>query len=210
MRIAGQWLARRLKRRLLDAVDRCDLLAIENRYGLEQHPCLVGLFTGLRVALADRHRRRDPDRFGPFTGQYPSFSHALNPATNVASGHASATSNWLLGTAARALRAHGADANPLPPPVAGQQLLSRLLQAGAVGDVAALWPCHNEPEALIARLDAPSNAHAGWEQAGVCCRRSNGKRSHWFEKVLDRLLLHLASLGHASEAGRVVASLGTT
>jgi hypothetical protein len=31
-----------------------------------------------------------------FTGQYPSFGQALNPATNVASGHAGATSNWLL------------------------------------------------------------------------------------------------------------------
>jgi hypothetical protein len=31
MRIAGQWLPRRLKGRLLDAVDRCDLLAILSR-----------------------------------------------------------------------------------------------------------------------------------------------------------------------------------
>jgi predicted O-methyltransferase YrrM len=34
--------------------------------------------------------------FEPFLGQYPSFSHALNPATNVASGQAIATSSWLL------------------------------------------------------------------------------------------------------------------
>jgi hypothetical protein len=45
----------------------------------------------------------DPD---PFTGQYPSFSHALNPATNVASRHAGATSNCLLSDGQREPSAH--------------------------------------------------------------------------------------------------------
>src|SRR5262245_31549117 len=65
MRIAGQWLARRLKRRLLVAIDRCDLLAIEHRYGLEQHPRLVGLLTGLRSRSRTGIGAVIPDRFGP-------------------------------------------------------------------------------------------------------------------------------------------------
>ena len=31
--------------------------------------------------------------FDPFIGKYPSFSHVLQPATNVAFGHAIATNN---------------------------------------------------------------------------------------------------------------------
>jgi hypothetical protein len=58
MRIAGQWLARRLKRRLLDAVDRCDLLAIEHRcLGIDPARLWIGIGSGqLRRRAVDLGR----------------------------------------------------------------------------------------------------------------------------------------------------------
>jgi hypothetical protein len=62
MRIAGQWLAWRLKRRLLDAVDRCDLVAIEHRYRDSGRYCRdIGAATS-RPVRSEEHRstRRAP------------------------------------------------------------------------------------------------------------------------------------------------------
>lgn len=56
VRVAGQRLAWRLERRLVHAVDRRDLRAVENRYALEQDPALILAVTGLGLARLDRHR----------------------------------------------------------------------------------------------------------------------------------------------------------
>jgi hypothetical protein len=54
--VAGERLAGRLQRCLLDAVDRRDLLPVEHEHGLERHPGFAGLLAADAVAFLDGQR----------------------------------------------------------------------------------------------------------------------------------------------------------
>jgi hypothetical protein len=92
VRVAGQRLTWRLKRRLFDPVDRRDLRAVEDEHGLEQHPDLAGR----AVALLDRQRRDDPDRLLALLDREPEQQPGLEAGNERrVRGRASATSSWL-------------------------------------------------------------------------------------------------------------------
>jgi hypothetical protein len=152
MRVPGQRLARRRKRSLLDALDRRDLSAVENEDSLEQHARLAGLLAADAVALLDGNGATIAMPRSPFLTANPSRSHVLNPATNVASGRASATSSWLDNDNRASRRASAPGSSAASPP---RSAAARRPAAAARGPAAgaprarsptvAAWPSRRPP-----------------------------------------------------------------
>jgi hypothetical protein len=82
VRVAGQRLTRRLKRRLFDPVDRGDLRAVEHEHGLDQHPIspISSPVERSRSLTGSGARILNSVLF--LATHLPSFSHARNPATH--------------------------------------------------------------------------------------------------------------------------------
>ena len=94
VRVSPQRLAWRAERRLLSPFDRIDLRPVEHEHRPEQQPSPVGVLVAELVALLDRNGGDDRDRSLTLLYAIPQPQPRFEPATNVASGRASATSSW--------------------------------------------------------------------------------------------------------------------
>src|SRR5450631_2894842 len=129
VRIAAQWLARRLKARCVFACG--DLGAIEHRDRSEERLALARLLPAHAVSLLDLHRREDPDRPLPLAHRVAERPPGVKPGDERRLRSRERDQQLVVDRVASETVAR-TDPDPPLPPLRGQELLGRDPQPLAV------------------------------------------------------------------------------